>query len=68
MQFFRFVLALRQEEHSKCAEMDKYIQSGGLRGAKQKKINKVSAQRDYANICMEFPIKLIVQIEMESGN
>lgn len=39
--FFRFVLALGQQEFIKSSEMDLYIKSGGSTGYKQKKFYKV---------------------------
>lgn len=40
--FFRFVLALVQEEYVKSTEMETYIKSGGLTGTKQKAFYKVN--------------------------
>lgn len=40
--FFKFVLALCQQEFIKSGEMEEYIKSGGLTGAKQKQKYKVN--------------------------
>lgn len=43
--FFRFVIALCQQEFIKSGEIEAYIKSGGLTGARSKAVHKVNKKK-----------------------